>query len=49
MKMAVGSMEMASAAIPRPGTVPEQRFLSPELGLMTAAATELVVDGGLVS
>jgi len=30
MKMAVESMEMAPGAIPRPGRVPEQRFLSPE-------------------
>jgi hypothetical protein len=27
------SMEMASGAIPRPGRVPEQRLLSPEIGL----------------
>ena len=33
-------------AIPRPGRVPEQGFLSPELGLTTAVATELFVDGG---
>jgi hypothetical protein len=33
MKMAVESMEMAPEAIPRPGRVPEQRFLSPELCL----------------
>ena len=31
MKMAVVSMEMAPGAIPRPGGVPEQRLLSPEL------------------
>jgi hypothetical protein len=29
MKMAVGSMEMAPGAIPRPGRVLEQRLLSP--------------------
>jgi hypothetical protein len=33
MKMAVDSMEMALGAIPRPGRVPEQRLLSPEIGL----------------
>jgi hypothetical protein len=33
MKMAVESMEMAPGAIPRPGRVPEQRLLSPEIGL----------------
>jgi hypothetical protein len=33
MKMAVESMEMALGAIPRPGRVPEQRFMSPEIGL----------------
>ena len=31
MEMAVESMEMAPGAIPRPGRVPEQRLLSPEL------------------
>ena len=31
MKMAVVSMEMTPGAIPRPGGVPEQRLLSPEL------------------
>jgi hypothetical protein len=36
MKMAVESMEMAPGAIPRPGRVPEQRFMSPKL----------VFDGG---
>jgi hypothetical protein len=33
MEMAVDSMEMALGAIPRPGRVPEQRLLSPELRL----------------
>jgi hypothetical protein len=33
MEMAVESMEMAPGAIPRPGRVPEQRLLSPEIGL----------------
>jgi hypothetical protein len=33
MEMAVESIEMASGAIPRPGRVPEQRLLSPEIGL----------------
>jgi hypothetical protein len=33
MKMAVESMEMALGAIPHPGRVPEQRLLSPEIGL----------------
>ena len=38
MKMAVVSMEMTPGAIPRPGGVPEQRLLSPELGFLVAAA-----------
>jgi hypothetical protein len=46
MEMAVESMDMAQGAIPHPGSVPEQRFLSPELGLTTAAAAELFVDRG---
>jgi hypothetical protein len=33
MKMAVESMEMAPRAIPYPDRVPEQRHLSPEIGL----------------
>jgi hypothetical protein len=33
MEMVVESMEMAPRAIPRSGRVPEQRFLSPEIGL----------------
>ena len=37
MEMAVESMEMAPGAIPRPGRVPEQRLLSPELGFQMAA------------
>ena len=37
MKMAVASMEMAPGAIPRPGKVPKQRLLSPELGFRMAA------------
>ena len=37
MKMAVESMEMAPGAIPRPGRVPKQRLLSPELGFLVAA------------
>jgi hypothetical protein len=37
MKMAVASMEMAPGAIPRPGKVPKQRLLSPELGFLVAA------------
>ena len=37
MKMAVASMEMAPGAIPRPGRVPKQRLLSPELGFFVAA------------
>ena len=44
MEMAVDSMEMAPGAIPCSGKVPEQRLLSPELGLAMAAATELFVD-----
>jgi hypothetical protein len=31
--MAVESMEMAPGAIPRPGRVPEQRLMSPKIGL----------------
>jgi hypothetical protein len=30
---AMESMEMASGAFPHPGRLPEQRFLSPEIGL----------------
>jgi hypothetical protein len=30
---AMESMEMATGALPRPGRVPEQRLLSPEIGL----------------
>ena len=41
MEMTVESMEMAPGAIPRPGRVPEQRLLSPELGFAMTAATEL--------
>ena len=44
MEMAVESMEMAPGAFPRPGRVPEQRLLSPDLGLAMAAPTELFVD-----
>jgi hypothetical protein len=33
MKMVVESMEMDPGAISRPGRVPEQRLLSPEIGL----------------
>jgi hypothetical protein len=33
MEMAVEPMEMASGALPHPGRVPEQRLLSPEIGL----------------
>jgi hypothetical protein len=33
MKMAVESMEMAPGAIPCPSRVPEQRLLSPKVGL----------------
>jgi hypothetical protein len=29
----IESMEMALGALPRPGRVPEQRLLSPEIGL----------------
>ena len=46
MKMAVESMEMASGEIPHLGRVPEQRFLSLELGLTTEVATKLFMDGG---
>ena len=44
--MAMESMEMDPGVIPRPGSMPEQRFMSPELGLTTAAAVDLFVDGG---
>jgi hypothetical protein len=30
---AMESMEMAPGALPRPGRVPEQRLLSPKIGL----------------
>jgi hypothetical protein len=33
MEMAVESMEMALGALPRPDRVPEQRLLSPKIGL----------------
>jgi hypothetical protein len=33
MEMAVASMETAPGAIPRPGRMPEQRLLSPKIGL----------------
>jgi hypothetical protein len=33
MVEATASMEMALRALPRPGRVPEQRLLSPEIGL----------------
>jgi hypothetical protein len=33
MKMVVDSMEMTPGAIPHPSRVPEQRLLSPEIGL----------------
>jgi hypothetical protein len=33
MEMAVESMEMAPGALPHPNRVPEQRLLSPEIGL----------------
>jgi hypothetical protein len=33
METAVESMEMAPGALPHPGRVPEQRLLSPEVGL----------------
>ncbi|KAK1683557.1 hypothetical protein QYE76_044405 [Lolium multiflorum] len=40
MKMAVMSMEKPSGALPRPGGVPEQRLLSPDLGFAMAVALE---------
>jgi hypothetical protein len=33
MEMAVESMEMAAGALPHPDRVPEQRLLSPKIGL----------------
>jgi hypothetical protein len=33
METAVESREMALGALPHPGRVPEQRLLSPEIGL----------------
>jgi hypothetical protein len=44
MEMAVEvmeSMEMALGALPRPRRVPEQRLLSPEIGLQGGGAAEL--------
>ena len=38
MEMAMELMEMAPGAIPRHGSVPKQRLLSPELGFLVAAA-----------
>ena len=32
-----GAMKMAPGALPRPGRVPKQRLLSPELGFRMAA------------
>ena len=40
MMEAVASMEMAPGAIPRPGKVPKQRLMSPELGFRMAAEQE---------
>ena len=42
MMEAVASMEMAPGALPRPGRVPEQRLLSPELGFWMAAEIRVV-------
>ena len=47
MMEAVASMEMAPGALPRPGRVPEQRLLSPELGFRMAAELG-VVSGRIV-
>jgi hypothetical protein len=41
MKMVVESMETAPREIPRPGRVPEQRLLSPELVFDDGGATKL--------
>ena len=41
MEMAMESMEIVPGAIPRPGRVPEQRFLSPGIGTAMAVATDL--------
>ena len=41
MKMAVVSMEMTPGAIPRPGSVPEQRFCPPKLDVDGGGAAEL--------
>ena len=37
MEMAVELMEMTPRAIPRPGRVPKQRLMSPELVFLVAA------------
>jgi hypothetical protein len=44
MKMAVVSMEMTPGAIPRPGSVLEQRFCPPKLVFTMAVATKLFVE-----
>ena len=46
MEMAMESMEMDPGEIPHPGSVSEQRFLYPELGLTTTEVVDLFVDGG---
>jgi hypothetical protein len=38
---AMESMETAPGALPRPGSVPEQRLLSPKLVFNSDSATEL--------
>jgi hypothetical protein len=37
------SMEMASGALPRPDSVPEQRLLSPEIGLSRQRCQKIVL------
>ena len=48
MKMAVVSMEMTPGAIPRPGSVPEQRFCPPKLVVDGGGAAELFLEYDLV-
>ena len=48
MKMAVESMEMAPGAIPRPGSVPEQRFCPPKLVVDGGGAAKLFMEYGFV-
>ena len=44
MKMAVASMEVTPGAIPRPGGMPEQRLLSPEICLRRRRSCGTVLE-----